>query len=682
MSSPVPFQRSIGLFMAVMIGIGAMMGPGIFALPGPLAERVGPLGVLSYLALGLMVLPTALNYSELGAAMPLAGGGYSFVSRTLPRTVAFLTGWFFWIGNVLAAAMYVLIFALTVQDLWPAMAPAALPIPPIPLIAVAVTGVFLALNLRGAHSSLRVIAAMNLMELAVLLGFLLLGAAQVDPAINLTEIAPMGLAPFVPSMALIYVSFVGFDLITVAAEEIIDPGRTIPRAILITLGVGVLIYVLVTGVMFGAVHWSEIAASDVPFIYAAEQLFGPWGRAAGVLATIMACLSAFSVTLGASARILFALARDGHLPRPLARLGERFRTPTLALVVCAAVVVGFSSSGVVALVASVSAFGYLTGQGIVNFSVVALERKMPALRRPLRLPGFPWVPLIGVATCWIFVPTLDWEAFALGGALTVVGGFIYLTRPENRAETARAPAALRAIVRWLLARRRTKMRVLIVGGGRVGQDIAQRLLARDETRLGFREHEHQITFIEPDPVRCAALQKRFGVPIFEGDGTRREILQQVGVENIDVVIAGTEDDGRNVIIAMQAKRLGMARVMAIVQDSEYVPLLEGHEVTAISAPWTTAGLVESHLDRPGVVDLFEIESGTAHLLGVIVPRDGAVAGEKIRDLTIPTDSVVAAIVRDHAFVVPRGDTVVMEGDHVVFVGPAAAVQEARDIFLG
>ena len=85
MSNPVPFKRNIGLFMAVMIGIGAMMGPGIFALPGPLAERVGPLGVLSYLVLGLLVLPTALNYGELGAAVPVAGGDIPSSAGPCPR---------------------------------------------------------------------------------------------------------------------------------------------------------------------------------------------------------------------------------------------------------------------------------------------------------------------------------------------------------------------------------------------------------------------------------------------------------------------------------------------------------------------------------------------------------------------------------------------------------------------
>ncbi len=150
MSDRVEFKREIGLFMAVMIGIGAMMGPGIFALPGELAKMVGPLGVVVYLAMGAVVIFTALNYAELGAALPIAGGGYSFVSRTLPKPIAFLTGWFFWIGNVAACAMYVVIFALTIRAyFWPEANVA--------LIALVATGVFAAINLRGMSQALMVI---------------------------------------------------------------------------------------------------------------------------------------------------------------------------------------------------------------------------------------------------------------------------------------------------------------------------------------------------------------------------------------------------------------------------------------------------------------------------------------------------------------------------------------------
>ena len=154
---------------------------------------------------------------------------------------------------------------------------------------------------------------MNLVELAVLVGVALLGITDIQPA-NIEPLAPMGWGPFVPAMALIYISYVGFELISNAAEEIIEPAKNIPRAIMITLGVSTAIYVFVVGVMMATVHYTELAESDIPFIFTADRLFGPWGRWAGIIATIMASLSAFSVTLGASARILYALGRDKHFP--------------------------------------------------------------------------------------------------------------------------------------------------------------------------------------------------------------------------------------------------------------------------------------------------------------------------------------------------------------------------------
>ena len=337
MSDRVEFKRDIGLFMAVMIGIGAMMGPGIFALPGELAKMVGPLGIVVYLAMGAVIIFTALNYAELGAALPIAGGGYSFVSRTLPKPIAFLTGWFFWIGNVAACAMYVVIFALTIRAyFWPEAN--------VPLIALVATGVFAAINLRGMSEALMVITVMNLIELAVLIGIAIIGAFQIE-APNLEPFAPLGFGGFAGGMALVYISYVGFDLITVAAEEIIAPSKTIPRAILITLVVGVMIYVGVVFVMMGTVHYTKLAATDVPFIFVAERVGGGWGRWAAITATIMASLSAFSVTLGASSRVLYALSRDGHFPGGFPSCNKRFRTPYIALAVCALFVFAFAGWG-------------------------------------------------------------------------------------------------------------------------------------------------------------------------------------------------------------------------------------------------------------------------------------------------------------------------------------------------
>jgi amino acid transporter/Trk K+ transport system NAD-binding subunit len=670
----VTFKRNIGLFMAVMIGIGAMMGPGIFALPGELAHMVGPLGIFAYLAMGLLTMFTALNYSELGAAIPLAGGGYSFTSRTLPKPVAFLTGWFFWIGNTLACAMYALIFALTIRAyFWPNIS--------IPVLVFATTIIFSGINFLGMAAALKIITVMNLVELAILLIVSFFGAFRIEPQ-NLTPFAPMGFIPFFPGMALIYISYVGFDLITVASEEIIAPGKTIPRAITITMAVGIAIYVFVIFTMMGTVHYTELAQSDVPFIFTADRLFGVWGRWSGILATMMASLSAFSVTLGASARILYALGRDGHFPRFFATLHKRFRTPHVSLLICASIVIVFAASGIVKLVASVSDFGYLMAQGIVNISVIALRKRMPNLRRPFNVVLFPVAPICGVLACWLFVPALEFRSLVFGAILTVIGGAVYITRPTNRAQFAELPKALAGRMRqWSLLRRRKKMRVLIIDGGNQGQNIAKRLLNRDEYWLLFRSSEHQITFIEENETLCKEIEQQFNVPIYQGDGTKKEIIEQVGLENIDVAIASSEDDGRNVIAALQAKRLGVQQVIAIVQDPDYLPLLEENGVVAISAPWATAAMVENYLDRPGVADLFEISSGVASLVGMVVPEDARVAGKLIRNIEVPMDCVVAAVIRGKQFVVPRGDTKIHVGDQVVFVGPTGAIKKAQEMFL-
>lgn len=225
------------------------------------------------------------------------------------------------------------------------------------------------------------------------------------------------------------------------------------------------------------------------------------------------------------------------------------------------------------------------------------------------------------------------------------------------------------------------MQVLIISGGMQGQNIANRLLAKDKYRMMFRSAEHQVTFIEEDEALCKELEQRYNVPIYQGDGTKKDLLEQVGLENIDVVIAASQDDGRNVIAALQARQLKLKKVIAIVQDPEYTTLLEQNNVVAISAPWATAALVENYLDRPDLAQLFEFGIGAASMLDVTVPKRAEVSEMFIHDLKIPEECLIAAIIRDNEFVVPRGHTKIMVDDRVIFIGPAPAVRKACDLFL-
>jgi Trk K+ transport system NAD-binding subunit len=394
----------------------------------------------------------------------------------------------------------------------------------------------------------------------------------------------------------------------------------------------------------------------------------------------MASLSAFSVTLGASSRVLFALGRDGHVPEIFSRLHGRYRTPHVALFVCAGLVLALSALGVVRFLASVSSFGYLVAIGIVNYAGIALRRRMPALRRPFRVALYPVAPILGVIACWFFVPMLETRSLLLGGGMTAVGCALYLSSAANREELRGMLPSLRRLRLRIRAYWRPDMHVVIIGGGEQGANIADRLLAQDEFRMVFRSSQYQITFIEKDADRCEELGSQYGVPVFHGDGTRQEVLEQTEPDKVDVAVAAMNHDDKNAIAALQAKRLGIERVIAIARDPEYIALLEDSGVVCISAPYATAAMVENYLDRPGVAELFEIETGVASLMDLEIPEDGAVVGRKIRDIDVPEQCVVAAVLRDDEFVVPRGDTGLQAGDHVVLVGPRDQVKAAHDAF--
>jgi Trk K+ transport system NAD-binding subunit len=396
----------------------------------------------------------------------------------------------------------------------------------------------------------------------------------------------------------------------------------------------------------------------------------------------MASLSAFSVTLGASARILYALGRDKHFPSIFARLHPKFRTPHIALIACALIVIIFSSSGIVKFVASLSDFGYLMGLGLINYAVIPLHKRMPNLRRPFQTILFPWIPILGVITTWMFVPALEVRSFVLGGILTLLGSVVYLSRPDNRDEVSDLAKVLVKSTKLFISKlRRMRMRVLILSGEKQAQNIADRLLAKDEYRMMFRAAEHQLTFIEEDEALCKELEQRYNVPIYQGDGTKKELMGQVGTDNIDVVIAAFEDDGRNVIAALQARQLKLEKVIAIVKNHEYTQLLEQNNVVVVNAPWATAAMVENILDNPVLAQLFEFGIGAASLLEVSVPKEAKVNGDLIRDIEIPKGCLIAAIMRDNKFVVPHGNTNIEIDDRVIFIGPDSALKKAYDIFV-
>jgi amino acid transporter len=227
-------------------------------------------------------------------------------------------------------------------------------------------------------------------------------------------------------VSFIYISFVGFELITTASEEIKEPAWNIPRAIILTLLVATLIYTITALVLVGVAPYTQIANSHTPISNIFEIMLGPgafYFALAGMAASNYAALNA---TFLATARIAYSMSRDRYFPKIFESVSKKRKTPIPALILTLILVSLFASSGNVDFVAHLSDFGYLVGLSIVNYSVIALRRKGLSVPGTFKSKFFPLSPILGIITCLVLVPTLDVYALRLGSILSLAGLLVFV----------------------------------------------------------------------------------------------------------------------------------------------------------------------------------------------------------------------------------------------------------------
>jgi APA family basic amino acid/polyamine antiporter len=461
------FKRALGTGDLVMLSIGAVIGAGIFSTLGtaaagevlPSGEVVrsgaGPALVLSFLLLGAVCALAALCYAELASMIPQAGSAYAYSYATLGELVAWIIGWDlileYAVGNVAVAIAWSgylnsLLSPFVTLPGWlthgyynvqassdPAIrgllesAPQLLGVPvlvnlPAFLIVMAITW----LLVIGVKESTRVNNVMVVVKLAVLVLFVVVGGMHVDTA-NYTPFAPNGFTGVHQAAAIVFFAFIGFDAISTAAEETKDPQRTMPRGILLGLGICTGIYVVVGAVATGLIPYQQLRASD-PLAHAFEVAgltqFS-WVIALGAVVSMSAVLLVFQY---GQPRIFYAMARDGLLPKWAAKVHPRFRTPHVTTLVTGTLV------ALGALVADDAATYDLTNIGtlfafmLVCLGVPALRILEPDRPRPFRVP-FMWPVSLGGAAACLFVmaglPRHAWERFGLWLAIGLALYFVY-----------------------------------------------------------------------------------------------------------------------------------------------------------------------------------------------------------------------------------------------------------------
>jgi len=456
----VSLSRNLGLFSATMVGIGGMIGAGIFALTGIAAGLAGSAVVLVFILNGLLTMPTAMAYAELAAALPRAGGGYTIVQKGLGGANGFLAGWMSLFAYIAAGALYALAFARFASESWlllglPAMGLSAATLSGVFIIFIIV--IFTGINMLGATEAARVgnivtLSKVLVLGLFVLVGLIILGHEPAATHRIAVDFLPNGMGGILAAMGLTYVAFEGFEIIAQSGEEVKNPKRTLPRAIFLSIGMVLILYVGVALVTFGLVtppsglssHAYLGALKEMAVVEAARHVFNPkLGSLLLLVSGLAATASALNVTMYSASRVAFAMGREGHMPDWIARVHPKRRTPWVAVLACGFLMLTMTALFPIDQAAATGSLMFLFLFMQVNMTLLALRRQRPEMNRPYTMPWVPLLPLTAMAGnallamhLFAYSPSVWYVAGAwiMAGALLYYAHFAREEAREKRAE--------------------------------------------------------------------------------------------------------------------------------------------------------------------------------------------------------------------------------------------------------
>ncbi|WP_440771636.1 amino acid permease [Natronorubrum sp. DTA28] len=436
-------ERDLGLFAVIAISMGAMIGSGIFILPGVAMAEAGPAVILAFVIAAILVVPAALSIAELGTAMPEAGGDYVFIERGLGPTFGTIAGLGTWLMLMLkgSLALYGGMFYINfVYQLptWNLAVPAVestLTIPGVRALGITFAIVLIAVNLFGVKQTGGLQLIMVIVMLAILSAFVAGSIIQVEGA-NFDGFFDEGIDGILSATALVLVSYAGVTKVAAVAEEIENPGRNLPLGLLVSLIATAFLYALLVFVLVGVVEGDALTGTEEPMAEATELLFGevtilggiPLGTLAVgaiVLAALLALISTANAGILTASRYPLALSRDNLFLSKFEYIHPRFSTPFVAILTTGAIIIFIVATQEVDEIAKMAgAFQILVYILVCGALIAFRERDLEWYNPDFHTPGYPWVQLFGIFSGIFIISQMDVQEI-VGSIVIVIFGFVW-----------------------------------------------------------------------------------------------------------------------------------------------------------------------------------------------------------------------------------------------------------------
>ena len=424
-------KRHMGLFHLTMYGVGLTLGAGIYVLIGEAAGFAGNSMWISFLLGSIVAIFAGLSYSELTALFPKAAAEYTFVKNAFKNNFfAFIIGWLTAITSMIVAATVALGFAGYFTQFVEL---------PIIVIAIILIGILSLVNFIGikesswANTVFAIITAGGLM-LIIFLGF----STEPIESINYVE-TPNGITGIILAFVLIFFAFIGFEDMANVAEEVRKPHKTIPRAIILSIIITGVIYILVSMSIVRILNWEELASSSAPLADAAHNILGVNGGLTLSAVALFATASTVLITLVAGARILYGMAKSNSLPQFLGKVHSKTKTPWIAVIGILITSVGFAFVGDIVIIANITVFAVVITFAVINLAVIVLRYTESELERPFRVPinigKFPILPLFGFGTTVYMTMQFETEILLVGLAIIAIGTIFYVIFTKSMAKS-------------------------------------------------------------------------------------------------------------------------------------------------------------------------------------------------------------------------------------------------------